>query len=318
MATLRIPVAPELAGLRLDVFLGRRLKRSRSSARALARHGAVRSAAGRALKPGSRLRAGEVVLLQTPPRPPEPEAEMPLRILYEDGDLLAVDKPAGFPVHPAGGYVERSLVRALRRRQPDRDPGAPVHRLDRDTTGVVLFARTRLARSTLGQALAAGAVRKIYLALVEGAVPRPGGVIDAPLGDAGDTIAVRQAVRAGGRDARTRFRLVTHAGPVSLVAARPLTGRTHQIRVHLAWLGHPLCGDRLYGPRPELYLALRHRDPDEHEAQLLRWPVLRRHGLHAAALDLRHPRTGARLRLRSPLPADMAELLSLGRNGTLP
>jgi len=302
---IRLVVGPEHEGARLDRFLAERLRRSRARARALAAGAAPRDARGRPLKPSARLRTGEVVLLDAPAPPAEPDDAVPFRVLYADDDLLAVDKPAGVPIHPAGRFVERSLVRALRRAL-DADPGAPAHRLDRDTSGVVLFLRSPLARRAVGRAVQERRFEKLYLALTAGAPSALRGRVELPLGPAGGAVAVRRAVRAladGGVPACTRYRVLARRGALALLAAAPLTGRTHQIRVHLAALGAPLAGDRLYGPDPRLYLALRDRAPDPAERALLHG--LDRHALHAAVLRLAHPRDGRPLRFVAPLPPDL-------------
>jgi 23S rRNA pseudouridine1911/1915/1917 synthase len=315
---IRFVVGAEHDGARCDVFVAARLHRPRAHARRLLLSSGPRGRDGRALKPATRLRAGEEVRLDAPDPPPEPDEPVPFRILYADADLLAVEKPAGVPMHPAGRYVERTLVRALRRAL-DADPGAPAHRLDRDTSGVVLFLRSARARRDVGRALRERRVQKLYLALTSGAPQAPGGggsgLVDLPVGlDPAGRVAVRRAVlpvAAGGAPARTRWRVLARRGTLALVAAAPLTGRPHQLRVHLAALGAPVAGDRLYGPDPRLYLALRERAPTPAEHAALYG--LGRHALHAAVLRLAHPADGRPVRFVSPFPADLASLWEAAR-----
>jgi 23S rRNA pseudouridine1911/1915/1917 synthase len=211
-------------------------------------------------------------------------------VVYEDTELLVITKPAGMVVHPAAGHQQSTLVNALLARYPSLsvgDEGRPgiVHRLDRDTSGLMLVARTQPALEHLREQFRTRRVKKTYLALVHGAPPTPEGVIEAPI--ARDPRArKRMAVLSGGRPARTGYRLITEMDGYSLLAVSPETGRTHQIRVHLAWLGVPVVGDRVYGRRRE-----RVDTP--------------RQFLHAWRLSFDHPSGAGRINLESPLPDDL-------------
>ena len=229
---------------------------------------------------------------------------MPVAVLYEDADLLVVDKPAGLVVHPAAGNPDRTLVNALLHRDPDlaRLPRSGiVHRIDKDTSGLLVVARTLRAHRSLVEQLREHAVVREYEAVAMG-VLTGGGTVDAPIGR-DPRHRTRMAVVAGGRPAVTHYRVVARFRAHTHVRVRLETGRTHQVRVHLAHLHHPLVGDPVYGGRlripagcsPELAEALR---------------AFRRQALHAARLELTHPANGAPLHWESPLPADLRALLA--------
>lgn len=284
------------AGERLDVFVARRLPElSRSRVRRLIDEGLVTIDGCLPAKAGVKLEAGEHVGVTLPPPEPttlEPEP-IPLRIVYEDDDLLVVDKPAGMAVHPSAGHSSGTLVHAVLAHCPglsgiggEGRPGI-VHRLDKDTSGLIIVAKHDAAHLSLARQLKERQVEKTYIALVEGQLKLREGVIEAPVGRH-PRHRKKMAVVAGGRQARTRYRLLREVDGRSLVEARPETGRTHQIRVHFASIGHPLVGDAVYG---------RGRPPV---------PSLRRQFLHAQRLAFRHPRTGERLELEAPLAEDLA------------
>lgn len=281
-------------GERLDRFLARRCPDlSRSRIQDLIRDGRVKVNGAIVPKPAHRLRGGEAVEVGvTPPPPPEVvPTPLPLTIIYEDGDLLVIDKPAGLVVHPGAGHHTDTLANALvaylgRAPTPDERPGI-VHRLDRDTSGLMVAAKTEPALRRLQADLKARRFKKGYLALVEGRLTPAEGIVEAPVGR-DPRRRTRMAVVAGGRPAVTRFRAVEYLKGSTLVEVWPETGRTHQIRVHFASLGHPLVGDALYG-RP--------------------CPTLNRHFLHAFYLGFPHPRTGDWLEFKSELPPELrAEL----------
>jgi 23S rRNA pseudouridine1911/1915/1917 synthase len=279
---------------------------------------------GRAVaRPSRRLAIGDAVEVALPPAPARvrPVAqEMALAVLYEDDELVALDKPAGLVVHPAHGHRQGTLVNGLMwlaRGWAEDGPGwlarrpALVHRLDRGTSGVLLAAKTAAARSGLGRALAAGRVRKEYLAVVYGAPPQERGCIARPVGR--DPADPRRMTAFGGardpgtaREAATCYQLLaSSAGAregLALLRCRPLTGRTHQIRVHLRAVRLPLVGDPLYGEPRHRGLA------DPLLAAACR--ELGRQALHAHRLLLRHPASGAPLVITAPLPADLAALLA--------
>ncbi len=297
MADDVIRLQVEAEGERLDRYLVQALPDlSRSAIQRLIRAGAV-TVGGRPTKPSYRVEVGDLITVHLPQEPPEqvePEP-IPLTILYEDEDLLVVDKPAGMVVHPAHGHTSGTLVNALLAYDPalaavgGRWRAGIVHRLDKDTSGLLVIARSEPVRIALQAQFQQREVEKVYLALVEGDIQPPAGLIEAPVGR--DRRRRKQmAVVQEGRPARTAYRLLERLGGYSLLEVRPETGRTHQIRVHLAWLGYPVVGDTVYGRRRQR--LLRHR-----------------HFLHAHQLAFRHPRRDERMQFTAPLPEELARLL---------
>jgi 23S rRNA pseudouridine1911/1915/1917 synthase len=220
---------------------------------------------------------------------------MPLEVVFEDDDLLVINKPAGMVVHPAQGHDHGTLVNALLARYPDlaaltlADRPGIVHRLDRDTSGLIIVARNPLALRRLQQQFKARTVEKIYLALVFGRPEAAEGIIDMPLGR-DPRFRQKMAPRADGKPARTHYRVIEDFGQYSLLEVGLETGRTHQIRVHLAWLKCPVVGDTVYGRKKN---AL----------------GLKRQFLHAWRLRFEHPRTGDLLQLTAPLAPDLQAVL---------
>jgi 23S rRNA pseudouridine1911/1915/1917 synthase len=243
------------------------------------------------------VRAGDLIVVEIPPaRPTELRPEpIPLEIVYEDGELLVINKPAGLAVHPGAGRPTGTLVHAVLAHCPDLPgigggvrPGI-VHRLDKDTSGLLVVAKTEAALRALQEQIQARRARRDYLALVHGTVAAEEGTIDAPLGrDARHR--TRMAVVASGRRAVTHYRVVERFADATLLEVRLQTGRTHQIRVHCASIGHPVVGDRLYGRRSNPW-------------------GLRRQALHAFKLSFAHPATGAEMSFVAPLPGDMEAVL---------
>ncbi len=270
---------------------------SRSEAQRLIKGGQV-TVNGQPSKPAYRLEEGDSVIVRVPAPEPEvvaPEA-IPLDVLYEDADLVAVNKPAGMVVHPAYGNLTGTLVNAALARWPEmRAVGGEgragvVHRLDKDTSGVIVLARTPAALHALQQQFKAHTVAKRYIALVEGVPASSSGVIEAPIAR-DPRQRKRMAVVRGGRESVTRYDLLEEFETHALLSIAPQTGRTHQIRVHLAWLGHPVVGDRVYGFR----------------RQRIR---LKRLFLHASALEVDQPTTGQRLTVEAPLPSSLEHVLA--------
>lgn len=236
------------------------------------------------------------------PAPDEPEVPRDYRVIYCDGPLIVIDKPAGLPVHATARYHRHTLMAFLRE---DYDPPYPrlVHRLDKETSGILLLCRDPVLESALKGELAHRRVHKRYLAIVKGRLPQDEGMIDAPIGRHPESgIRVKMCVRPEGLPARTRYRCLHRRGDYALVAAEPETGRQHQIRVHLSHLGAPLVGDKLYGPDPACMLEYLETGWTESLAARLELP---RHALHAAHVELRHPERGETLVLDCPLPADL-------------
>ncbi len=298
-----LDLVADRSGERLDAFLARRCDQlSRSHARRLIEAGLV-TIDSRQGKPSQRLAQGDHVLAIIPP--PQtidliPEA-IPLTIVYQDDDLLVVDKPAGLTVHPAPGHPSGTLVNALLALCPDLRaiagtlrPGSGqalrpgiVHRLDKDTSGLLVVARSDRAHLELARQLKEREVRKTYLALVHG-VPTPAqGTIEAPIGRHPKN-RKKMAVVAGGRDAETRYRLRQELAAYALLEVEPVTGRTHQIRVHLAAIGHPVLGDATYGKRST---------------------VVGRQFLHAWRLAFTLPTSQRSVEFESPLPPDLRQAL---------
>jgi 23S rRNA pseudouridine1911/1915/1917 synthase len=339
-------VAADEAGERLDRVLARHLAElSRSRLKTLIEAGTVEVDGHTIRDPSHRVNSGAAIKVDVPPpRPARPEAEpIPLNVVYEDGDMIVIDKPAGLVVHPAAGNWTGTLVNALIAHCGDslsgiggeRRPGI-VHRLDKDTTGLMVVAKNDRAHAALAAQFAehgrsGTAFERGYLAFAWGAPDRPHGKIDRPI-DRDPRARDRMAVREGGREAVTFWQVLERyrAGKparshgrqkrgngteavASLLACRLETGRTHQIRVHLASIGHPLLGDPVYGAGFRTKAALL---PQPAQAALA---ALGRQALHAHILRLNHPLTGEILEFRSELPADVARLhdaLAGSRAGT--
>ena len=280
---------------RLDRFLAdRNTGLSRSRLHSLIAEGMV-TLNGAAGRPSQRVRAGDRVTLIVPaPRvadvSPQP---IPLTVVYQDAELIVVDKPAGLSVHPGPGHPDGTLVNALLALCPDIQgvggvirPGI-VHRLDKDTSGLMVVAKTEAVHRSLSEQIKARKVDKGYLALAVGVPDPPQGRVDAPI-SRDPRHRKRMAVVLSGRDSRTAYRVLERIAGYSLLELDLETGRTHQIRVHLAYLGHPLLGDGVYGKRS---------------------PLLERHFLHAHRLGFQHPLSGDTLELRSELPPDLAQVV---------
>ena len=303
----RYPVPLRDRGARLDLFLKERIPRlSRARVQAaIATRVRIEGRPGTP-RPASRLVPGEVVVVDWP-RLDEVVPHLAIPILWHDDDILVVDKPAGLVCHPTNNRRRSSLLFRVREQEnlPDLSLG---HRLDRETSGVLLLVRHPAAGRALTDAFMERRVEKTYLALVHGDPAWDTFTAEGPLGPArGSRIYVKQAVdRERGRPARTQFLVRRRAGDMALVEARPESGRRHQIRVHLADAGHPVVGDKLYGPDERYYLHYIYKRFDAAMAARL---GAERHLLHAAAIDFPHPRDGRRIAVRAPMPADMAKVL---------
>jgi 23S rRNA pseudouridine1911/1915/1917 synthase len=303
---LTFPVAREHAGQRLDRFIQRQIPRlSRTRANEIVRACAY-EAEGRKRRPSERVRYGEIVLLIRPPLQ-EPETPQTFGVLYEDEDVFVVDKPPGLPMHPTATYHKNTLTYLLRERYGPRPPHI-CHRLDRETSGIVVCAKNRDAERTLKQAFENRQVEKRYVAIARGTLSDDEGLMDVPLGRATTGLHVLMETRPAGEGlpAVTRYRVVGRRGDATLVELEPETGRQHQLRVHLSHVGHPIFGDKLYGPEgARTFLDYIDQGmTDELRARLGH----DRHALHAQDLSVAHPRTGALLSLHAPMPADMVDL----------
>jgi len=315
---LRLEVDPTDAGARVDRLLGRALAPhfSRSFLSALVEEGAI-LVDGRPVAVSYRVNPGQLVEgevgspASSLPRP-EP---MDLDLVHVDETLIVVDKPAGLVIHPGTGQTTGTLVNGLLASFPElsavgrADRPGIVHRLDRDTTGVMVVARTNeAARSLVGQ-FKSKTVQKEYTAVVWGEPPFDNDWIDLPLGSHPTRPALR-AVRPeaeGGQPSSTFYSVERRLGVMSVVAAQPRTGRTHQIRVHLEHLGFPIVGDESYGQRAQAAYA---RWIEARRLAGRRVPVLSRQALHARRITLQHPASGERVRFEAPLPKDLLDLLA--------
>jgi 23S rRNA pseudouridine1911/1915/1917 synthase len=316
-----VKVAAEAAGERLDRMLAANVSAlSRTRLKALILEGRVMIGATTIRDPGHRVNAGDTVRVELPP-PDVAEVgpeNIPINVVFEDDDLLIIDKPAGLVVHPAAGNWTGTLVNALIAHCGAslsgiggvKRPGI-VHRLDKDTTGLMVVAKTDRAHRSLAAQFAdhgrEGPLQRGYLAFAWDAPDRPKGTIDKPI-DRHPRARDKMAVREGGREAVTHWEVLerytgTDGKPVaSLIACRLMTGRTHQIRVHLASIGHPLMGDDVYGAG--FKTKVQHLAPESRSALA----DLGRQALHAYLLTIEHPSGGDALEFRSELPADLARL----------
>jgi 23S rRNA pseudouridine1911/1915/1917 synthase len=306
LRTHHLELPADCAGLRLDQALARTLPQySRARLQGWIEAGAV-SVDGRAPRSRDTVRGGEQVEIEA-----RIEAEtgvaaeaLPLDVVFKDRSLFVIDKPAGLVVHPGAGNAGRTLQNALLALDPKLAlvPRAGiVHRLDKDTSGLLVIARTLEAHTVLVAALAAREVSRGYIAVC-GGVMTGGGTVDQPIGRH-RSLRTRMAVRPDGRDAVTHYRIGQRYRAHTLVNVQLETGRTHQIRVHLAHVGHPVVGDPVYGGR--------RRIPRGATAQLLAaLDAFKRQALHAARLGLEHPANGKPMQWEAPLPADMRGLIA--------
>jgi len=283
------------AGVRLDKYASEKcLELSRTHIQRLISSGHI-TVNDYVAKAGVKLNIGDRLTIVIPPPPPSPLSpeDIPLNILYEDDDLLVVDKPAGLTVHPAPGHPSHTLVNAILYHFPhladigdSLRPGI-VHRLDKDTSGVMLVAKNSVAHIKMQEQFKARSVVKAYMVLVKGHLTPENGIIEAPIGR-DPRNRKRMAVVTSGREARTQYHVVKYLGDYTLLEVRPETGRTHQIRVHLAAIGFPVVGDPVYGVKS---------------------PYLSRQFMHASRLGFHLPSTGEYVEFTSELPPDLAQAL---------
>ena len=302
-------VLDRAAGRRADTFLAMRFPSwSRSTFAKWIREGVVQSDS-RTLKPASVLRLGEVVRIWAPGIAPTEGPPPPPNVVFEDDWLLAVDKPAGMLVHPVGQRFAWALIGLVR----EMRPGLRIdlsHRLDRETSGVVLLTKHEDANRAMKDAFQARRVQKTYQAIVRGVVPWDTHSINASLGHAaGSEVQLRRGADEAGESALTEVTVLRRLARHTLVECRPHTGRTHQIRVHLDHIGHPVIGDKLYGIDESAFLEVydHGRLMGDLEAEL----GLARQALHAHVLSLPHPADGRPMRFTAPWPAALAALVEL-------
>ncbi|MFC1860966.1 RluA family pseudouridine synthase [Chloroflexota bacterium] len=285
----------ESPGVRLDKYVGDRCPElSRTHAQKLILEGCI-TVNDRPAKASLKLETGDSVSISIPPPPPTPltPEAIPLSIIYEDNDVLVIDKPPGLTVHPAPGHPDHTLVNAILAHFPhladiggSLRPGI-VHRLDKDTSGVMLVAKNSMAQANLAEQFATRAVKKEYMVLVRGHLIPESGIIEAPLGR-DPANRKRMAVVTRGREARTAYRVIRYIRDYTLLEITPETGRTHQIRVHLAAIGFPVVGDTTYGGKS---------------------PHVSRQFLHASRLGFKLPSTGEFVEFESALPPDLERAL---------
>ena len=322
-------VTNEAAGQRLDQFLASQLEGvSRSRVQLLLEQGDVLLDGARP-KPSHKLRGGESIVITGEPRPAPLKAvaeDIPLRVVYEDKDMAVIDKPAGMMVHAGSGSPDDArsrgtLVNALLHRfrslsstGGELRPGI-VHRLDKETSGLIIVAKNDRAHAALARMFSGREIHKTYIALVQGSVERQKGTINAAIGrDLVRRTRMSTRVQENSRSAVSHYEVVrrmeTRFGKFTLVRVRIETGRTHQIRVHMASIGHPVVGDTLYGAAGQLtaQLGADGSRAKGAESERLR---LSRNFLHAAELEFKHPITGRLMELTSPLPAELEDFLSL-------
>jgi 23S rRNA pseudouridine1911/1915/1917 synthase len=316
MLMIPITVDPAHDGFRVDRFLSRHIRRlSRTRIQAIIAAGHLRRehASAPLTKPSARVRRGERLILSRPVVP-EPPVVLDYRVLFRDPDLLILDKPAGLPVHPTARYHQHTLTALMRERMGPDHGWQMAHRLDRETSGVLALARSGASAIQLKRAFAQRRTEKQYLALVEGRLEQSQRIA-IPLGPApGSRIRIKigpRPVAEGGLEAITEVvpvRFGTFRGQaITLIVARPWTGRQHQIRVHLACVGHPVLGDKLYGLDEQWFLDV--VENRRSFAELEAWLGLHRHALHAAELLLPHPRSRTQLRFTAPWPPELAQIL---------
>ena len=302
---MKLQAGPDDRGLRLDVFLAQRMENlTRSQIQVLNRSGAIRIG-GSQEKAGYRIRGGEniEVDLHALSAAPISAEQVPLQIHFEDSDLAVIEKPAGMVVHPgsntAGGTIANALVFHFKNLSDVGGGGRPgiVHRLDKKTSGLLMVAKNNFAHVKLSQAFQARKIQKTYLALVHGMPKRDVATIDLTVGRHPTVRTKMAAGRPSGRKAHTEYKVLESFRGFSLLEVKITTGRTHQIRVHLSALGHPVVGDDVYGERT-------------YKEFVKKFGEFHRYFLHAARLLFEHPVTGKPMEFHSPLPAELQKLLN--------
>ena len=297
MQRVQATAAPEDEGIRLDQFLAQRCELTRSRIAQLIEAGFAAVDGKAALKAGIKLRPGQAVCLDVPDvHPPQARAQdIPISILYQDEDIAVVDKPCGMVVHPAAGNEEGTLVNALLHHLDglsgiggEMRPGI-VHRLDKDTSGLLVVAKNDRAHLSLSRQFKERSMEKHYLAVATGRLPQQQGLIDAPIARH-PVDRKRMAVVSGGRSSQTAYSVLEELRGATYLDVHLLTGRTHQIRVHMQSIGHPLLGDVIYGVK----------HPNVKADRLM---------LHAHTLRLAHPVNGKTMEFCAPIPQDFARIL---------
>lgn len=295
---IKLEVAPDDSGQRLDVYITKQMPDlSRSRIQKLIKDGEI-LVNGTSAKSNYKLENNDEVLIHVP-EPTEltvTAQELPLDILYEDSDVIVINKPQGMVVHPAAGNFEGTLVNALLHHCDDLSgingimrPGI-VHRIDKDTSGVLVVAKNDVAHSSLAQQIKEHSVTRVYHTLIHGAMPEPAGIIEAPIGRHPVQRKKMAVVHKNSKHAVTHYRVLERYKSYTYIEARLETGRTHQIRVHMSYLGHPVVGDPLYGYRKGNF-------------------GLEGQALHAKILGFNHPRSGDYMEFEAPLPGNFEKIL---------
>jgi 23S rRNA pseudouridine1911/1915/1917 synthase len=301
---MKLQAGPDDRGLRLDVFLAQRLENlTRSQIQLLNRSGAIRIE-GQTDKSGYRIRGGETIEVDLRALTPSPikAEQIPLQIYFEDRDIAVIEKPAGLVVHPGSGTTGATLVHGLLFHfQHLSDAGGEtrpgiVHRLDKKTSGLLLVAKNNVAHARLSKDFQDRKVQKTYIALVHGRLGRQTGTIELSVGRHSTVRTKMMANAVRGRAAFTEYRVMEEFRGFSLLEIKIKTGRTHQIRVHLSAIGHPVAGDDVYGER-------------SYKEFINRFGRFDRYFLHAGSLRLNHPMTGELMEFHSPLPSELQKLL---------
>ena len=308
-------VEPNYAGWRLDRYLCEKIRRlSRARVQHIIHNSLISPLASeRKFKPSTRVTSGMTFQLRRR-RNQEPDTPRDVPTLYEDADLLVLDKPAGLPVHPSARYHHGTLTALLKERLGPDAIADPAHRLDRETSGVIVCGRSTEVSRRLSKAFMRGEVHKAYVGICEGWPAADAFEVDAAIAEGRSTVRIAVRIDAAvGKPAQTRFvverRFLREGERFALLRAFPLTGRQHQIRVHLQHAGYSLVGDKIYGP-DEGYFDRFSKNSLEPEA----WVRLRlpRHALHAAELSLHHPMSGEAMTFQAPLPRDLADFTGEG------
>ncbi len=302
---IEFTVEPNYNGWRLDRYLCEKIRRlSRTRAQQIIRRSVV---SDRRLKPSTRVKPGLTFKLRRRAAD-EPDTPREFTELFQDDALLVVDKPAGLPMHPSARYHNGTLVNVIRTRYGPDFRADPAHRLDRETSGIIVCGRTLESCQRLMRSFMEGEVHKEYLAITEGAPTEDTFEIDAPIAEGTELIRIAVRIdREVGKPARTRFQVLRRferdGAEFALVRAFPETGRQHQIRIHLREAGYPIVGDKMYGPDESYFDRFSKRSLEPEAWEKLRLP---RHALHAARLRFPHPVTGAVVEFESPLPEDLS------------
>ena len=317
---LRLSVPAELEGERLDIFCARKVSdRTRSYFTKLAASGHI-TVDGKAARASLKVKKGmniEIELVSPPPLEAAPE-DIPLEIVYEDPRIIIINKAAGMVAHPAAGNYEGTLVNALlhhfgQQNTEGMDPVrlGLVHRLDKDTTGLLAVAKDERALAVLQKNLKARNIKRKYKALVWGNIDPPNGIIDLPIGRSERDRKRMQVNTRNSRDAVTHYELEERFDRCDLLSVRLETGRTHQIRVHLSYYGHPVVGDPTYGGRSKYFRRFDKKDTVRYSPLM---SILERQALHASELRLPHPDDGREMMFKSEMPFDMREAITFLRD----